>query len=145
MGCDIHLHIEVKINDKWQHYGIPNIWRNYTLFEKLAGVRGDMDKAIAEPRGIPKNATTLTRYDYERWDCDAHTPSWISAKEIYEIQKFAKEQHWPKAQNSVWNSWEWEDVLGCFLFGNTFAGFTEYPIDRPPEVKDLRFIFWFDN
>ena len=144
MGCDIHLHIEVKINDKWEHYGAPNIWRDYTLFEKLAGVRGDPDKAIAEPRGIPKDATTLTKYNYKHWGYDAHTPSWISAKEIYEIQEYAKTQ-WPKVRNSVWNHWEWEDVLGCYLFGNSFAGFTKYPDDREKDMTDLRFVFWFDN
>ena len=145
MGCDIHLHVEVKINGKWEHYSAPTVWRSYTLFEKLAGVRGDPDEAIAEPRGIPKDATTLTKYEYKRWGCDAHTPSWITAKEIYEIQKYAKEHHWPKALNSMWNSWEWEDVLNCFLFGNTFAGFTEYPDEREEGMSDLRFVFWFDN
>ena len=39
MGCDIHLHVEVKIKGKWLHYNHPNIDRCYWLFTKMAGVR----------------------------------------------------------------------------------------------------------
>lgn len=27
MGCDIHLHIEVKINGAWEHYATPRVDR----------------------------------------------------------------------------------------------------------------------
>lgn len=146
MGCDIHFHVEVKINGRWEHYAAPNVWRNYTLFEKLAGVRGDMSEAIAKPRGIPKDATTLTKFCYKDMGMDAHTPSWISAKEIYDIEKYAKNYwSWPPPRNSVFPQWNWEDVLHCYLLGNGFAGFYEFESDRPEGLEDLRFVFWFDN
>jgi len=42
MSCSIHLHIEVKVDGTWEHYGEPSINSNYQLFEKLAGVRGEV-------------------------------------------------------------------------------------------------------
>lgn len=62
MGCDIHLHTEVKINGVWHHMGAPSVPRNYRLFAKMAGVRG-IETPIAEPRGLPGDATLLTRRD----------------------------------------------------------------------------------
>lgn len=47
MGCDIHLHQEVKINGEWHHYRLAEMPRNYEVFEKMAGVRGDVKNAIA--------------------------------------------------------------------------------------------------
>lgn len=36
MGCDIHLHTELKINGQWQHYSAPSISRDYHLFGRLS-------------------------------------------------------------------------------------------------------------
>ena len=41
MSCDIHLHVEVKVNGKWLHYdkvGMHPFF--YEMFAKMAGVRG---------------------------------------------------------------------------------------------------------
>ncbi len=37
MGCDIHLHTEVKIANVWHRYGCPSVDRNYRVFAKMAG------------------------------------------------------------------------------------------------------------
>ena len=31
MGCDIQLHIEVKHEGKWEHFGHPPIYRNLVV------------------------------------------------------------------------------------------------------------------
>ena len=131
MGCDIHLHQEVKIEGVWHHYGHPNVHRSYELFGIMAGVRGD-ETPVAHPRGIPEDATTLTKFSYAQWDCDAHHPSHLDSLEVTEvIKRFF--------QKSIWDQTDW---FG-FLFGGSWSGFHEYPEDG--EVEDFRFIFWFDN
>lgn len=75
MGCDIHAHIEVMINERWHHYSVPRIKRRYALFEKIAGVRGDVCNAIVPPRGIPHDLSTITEICYDREQPDSHTPT----------------------------------------------------------------------
>lgn len=137
MGCDIHIHAEVKIEGKWEHYDQPDCRRDYDLFEKMAGVRGDIKNAIAAPRGIPEDASTMTKFDAERWDSDGHSHSWLSAQEIYELAE------WDEARSKTRTVFgrEWDQ----WLFGNSYSGFIKYPEDRPEGVEDVRFVFWFDN
>lgn len=143
MGCDIHLHIEVKIKGKWHHYGHPNCDRNYQLFAKLAGVRNSDERSITpitSRSGLPEDVTELTKYDRNvKWGSDAHTVRWINAAEIAAVEKWAQEIGW----RAKYGLWDWEAYVGCYLFSNSFAGFTEYPDER--SVEDVRFVFWFDN
>ena len=46
MGCDIHAHLEIKIDGKWLYYSPVNINRNYNVFAKTAGVRNYTGKII---------------------------------------------------------------------------------------------------
>ena len=135
MGCDIHLHAEVKIAGKWEHYAMPDCRRDYALFERMAGVRGNVANAISAPRGIPKNATTVTKFDRKRWGSDGHSHSWLSAKEISGLRE------WDDKRGGGWDSKEWDQ----WLFGSYYSSFVKYPDDRPDGLQDVRFIFWFDN
>jgi hypothetical protein len=138
MGCDIHFHSEVKIKGKWYHYAKLSIGRNYNLFAKMAGVRNEGRDIIpiSKNRGIPKDATFLTKYDYKLWEVDAHSANWLNAKEIVELENW-----WHK--NSPKDVW-FEDEFG-YLFGNSWGGIIRYPNDTKEGVEDIRFIFWFDN
>lgn len=69
MGCDIHIFLERKNQDNcwvdsmiYEHDRYKNgfqplseMYRNYTLFATLAGVRGD--DPIALPKGIPEDCS----------------------------------------------------------------------------------------
>ena len=93
MGCDIHLHTEVKIKGVWHHYSAPSIDRNYRLFEKMAGVRG-AGQGICH-KGLPGDMTELTRYCAEvNWGSAGHTHGWLSAKQITQLVEWVKEQDW---------------------------------------------------
>jgi hypothetical protein len=147
MGCDIHLHQEVKIDGVWHHYGMPHVDRNYELFTKLAGVRNYYEREgkrivpFAKPRGIPKDATELTKCDYKRWGSDGHSHSFITAEEIAKLEDWVeKDRKWEGKHGPMW--WM-EDTFG-YLFGNSWAGFVKYPSDRPKGLEDVRFVFWFD-
>lgn len=135
MGCDIHMHAEVKIAGKWHHYDRPRVQRDYALFEKMAGVRGDVEDAIAAPRGIPADATEMTRFNCEHWGVDGHSHSWLNSQEIFALRTWWDQQG-REHFSDTWDRW---------LFGNRYSSFEEYPADRPAGVEDVRFIFWFDN
>lgn len=140
MGCDIHFHTEVKINGNWEHYGSPAMPRKYSLFAKLADVRNrdNCHQPIAEPRGLPEDATFLTRFDADRWDVDGHSHSWISAEEIAEVEDWL-------ASELGDDLWKLETKYWGYFFGNSWGGFYKYPKERPKGVEDVRFVFWFDN
>lgn len=135
MGCDIHMHSEIKVNGKWLHYDQPECDRNYDLFEKMAGVRGDDKEAIALPRGLPADITETTRFDSDHWNGDGHSHSWLSASEIAQLRSWWEAQVGSQVE-AKWDRW---------LFGNYYSGFLKYRDDVPTGVEDVRFIFWFDN
>ncbi len=140
MGCDIHLHIEVKIDKQWRHLGCPQVKRNYALFAKMAGVRNsDSIEPIALPKGLPSDITFLTNYDHERMKTDAHSQSWLNADEIAKLDNWlSRETMWDKFISLEYS------LINLYLFGNGFGDFKEFPDDFPKSLEDVRFIFWFD-
>ena len=138
MGCDIHLHTEVKIDGKWYTYGTPNVRRNYDVFAKMANVRngdGEIDP-IAEPKGLPEDCSKVTTVKAEYWEADAHPHSWLGAEEICELEEWYEETFKHLKVPYAWAS---------HLFGYSWGGFSKYPEDNPEEIEDVRFVFWFDN
>jgi len=88
MGCDIYGWVEVKEDEYW--FAAINIrgilWENYDMFGCLFGVRNyAMFKPIAQKRGIPEDASFRTGEDYREGITDWHSASWITWKEIKEI------------------------------------------------------------
>ncbi len=136
MGCDIHLHVEVKIKGKWQHFAQLRPRRDYHLFGKMAGVRDEDPVPISNKRGLPADATELTLFDAELWGDDGHNHGYIKAEEMRQLTEWYQSQ-WP-------GNW-FESWVGVYLFGNSFAGFTDYPDERPAGLEDVRLVFWFDN
>lgn len=144
MGCDIHVHVEVKIDGIWEHYAFPNVRRNYRLFAKMAGVRNSYDiDPISKPKGVPGDATKLTSLDYRDWGSDAHSASYMGLDEIKLLTEWLEKENWGESILST--SLEYT-ILNTYLFGNSFAGILKYPEDYERYgIQDARFIFWFDN
>lgn len=138
MGCDIHLHTEVKVNGKWLHYGAPSIARWYSLFEKMAGVRGQQVNAIAAPKGLPDDISDLTALEFKRWEGDAHSMSWLSVEEIAQLEDWYKEAT-KDAKEYTYPEKQWG-----YLFSSSWGGLHKYK-EAPDGVEDARFVFWFDN
>lgn len=133
MGCDIHLHIEVKLEGQWFHLGNPSPCRNYWCFTKLAGVRNVKGVIpIVLPRGLPEDISTVTRVLAKRWEDDGHSWSWIDADEIAEFCDWYRSMDIPRPNECV------EGWLGMYLDNNGFGYI-------PAWLEDLRFVFWFDN
>jgi hypothetical protein len=142
MGCNIHVHVEIKVKGRWLHYNHPYVRRNYWLFGKMAGVRNyDNVKPISKPKGFPDDASETTALDfYEQWGVDAHSASWLSSEEVKEFSEWFGKQP-GRDQGDVHG---FEGIFG-YLFGNTLAGFSKYPEDQPDFLEDFRIVFWFDN
>lgn len=168
MGCDIHLHTEIKVNGVWHHYSHPHIQRDYRLFAKMAGVRNygyedEITPVVVEPRGLPRDLSFTTNFDAARWSADGHSHSWLSGKELGEALRWYEARVMSDSQDSekpkTWYSAEHE-FFG-YLFGNGWGSQVcdhedcgKHPalaracrIERgvQPDVEDVRAIFWFDN
>ncbi len=148
MGCDIHLHSEVKIKGKWHHHSEQKVSRSYPLFSKMANVRNDYGiTPISEPKGVPEDATDLTKLHIERYGVDGHSHSWLSGKEISELHKFIGSK-----DNPDWFSGRYGDCLMWshnnmpYFMGNHLSGFHDYPEDfSDTGIEDVRYVFFFDN
>lgn len=65
--------------------------RNYDRFATLANVRNyGGTPYISEPRGLPEDVTKLVNEDYESYCGAAHSPSYVTLKELIEYQSTIK-------------------------------------------------------
>lgn len=142
MGCDIHLAIEVKINGRWQHYGMPRVEGNYRLFSLMCGVRyeqGQPDPVVnVLLNDVPEDADELTKFHYNWWRGDAHhlcVFSWAKISEL--IQKGQKYLGW-RSMFPLTDEME----LG-YCFGNSWENWKQHAGLRG--VEDVRWVVWFDN
>lgn len=103
MGCDIHMHVEQKTNNHWEHVD-SNAYdgRNYNLFAILANVRngngfagiktGEGFNPIAMPKGLPSDVSAAVQSESDSWDCDGHSHSWLTLEEILNFDWTQKTQ-----------------------------------------------------
>ncbi len=139
MGCDIHLHVEIKVKGKWKHYNHPRIERDYRLFSKMAGVRGD-EEAISLPRGLPSDISFTTKFDCDYDGSNGHSHSWLSAAEASYVQEW-------------YNKLRGVEYMHPPLFGYLFGGYINSYLQFPSDTerlfkrgfKEARIVFWFDN
>lgn len=137
MGCDIHVHIEVEIGCKWEHYSAPTIQRNSRLFVAMGGMDSDRFEAICAPKGLPSNISAVTSIDFAR--DRYHHSSWFDLKQIKELFKWGKKEGFRGAEYDKTGDWWFESVFG-YLFQNAI-----YSGVFPQGVSDVRMVFWFDN
>jgi hypothetical protein len=147
MGCDIHAHMEVKINGQWHHAHMPPIRRSYDLFARMAGVRNANKgpgyiEPIAQPRGLPEDATFITNFHSDYMGSDGHSHSWLNCEELSSLIEWYDAKRKEREPGKYVSPWEYE-TLG-YLFGNGWD-VKKYPSDFPAGVEDTRIVFWFDN
>lgn len=137
MGCDIHTHIEIKVNDKWYNYSQLNIDRNYQLFAKLANVRNYDDIPYFEPKGLPEDVSFITQHHWNTWwSVDGHNPSYLTSHELEELHTWLCQQDF--------YTWRWDMENLGYVHGNSLFGFHNYP-EEYKGIDDIRMVFWFDN
>ena len=123
--------------DKWNYEGDDDgYWelsyndkfykgRNYSLFEILAGVRGDDDNAIEPPRGIPDDASLGYKTVADQWDDDAHSHSYFTLDELLDV--------------------DWDKYDDRNLYLDEFLGTIEKMKSIDNDTKNIRCLFFFDN
>ena len=162
MGCDIHMVLEQKHNGGWvgihsyphldaatftsspyrvKEEQLGSTWpeitgRNYELFARLAGVRGEGP----EPLGVPEDVSTLAKMRIDGWDCDGHSHSYLS------LAKFTKLYATTESAiaDSTKDRLQGKDLRGKEVYCAGGYDFTDYSEDFDAE-HDARIVFWFDN
>lgn len=133
MGCDIHMVLERKVNDKWLGlhdfpYGSGG-WkardRNYQRFNAIAGVRGDGPML---PRGLPSDISDLGKFIVDDYGSDGHSHTYLSLREALPI--FLATEYW--APN---NEREHAEKYTASYFFDV----------EEDEVDEHRLIIYFDN
>ena len=84
MGCDIHAYAEKQTLNGYEMIDdfYPFDYRHYGLYGFLADVRNySAIKPIAETRGLPHCSDGVQK-EYDKWDMDAHSSSWLSLEEL---------------------------------------------------------------
>lgn len=164
MGCDIHLYVEKKKNGKWvSAQGLvkdedgnldvpyPDILfddRNYELFAFLAGVRDYWGNQYFKPKGFPKNASEEIKKIYKRWGLDAHTPSYLTLKELKSVNwedKMIKEsgkmdkKQWKKLKKSIDSGKPNWDLLYPHCLETNIKSHVPFEVSIPIKVYLKRF------
>lgn len=128
MGCDIHATIEYEkyrkerpdVNIWWR--GLAKdfaIDRWYDLFGHLAGVRREGEiEPIVPPRGVPTDASFEFKEEYEKWDSDAHTPSWLTFAELKKLPDEFKDEMFYKVMELAAERYGDDNVRLVFFFDN---------------------------
>jgi hypothetical protein len=163
MGADIHLFAEKKLrNNEWatvqtfspinkKALGLESTggylgWlffivegRNYQLFAKLAGVRGNGPQA----KGVPDDASPLYREYVDSWRNDGHSHSWCTAAEF--ITRFIDTLDKDDPIVKAYAGWVLEVGHGnaVLTFLDNYCGIRIN--EGRDKADDYRFVFFFDN
>lgn len=136
MSRDIHFHIEVKINGKWEHHSQPRIPQVGPLFVYLLD-------ACRSQRGLPVDRSYMTEFcaRYEQKQINAHNHGFIESDGIKELEVFIRDliragYFKCSLRSDIMSEGH---VLG-YLFGNSWSDFKDVE-----GVEDVRFLFWFDG
>jgi len=165
MGADIHMVLETKCGPEWvgvhsyphalvAAYSrgsngelperIPGVtWpvvteRNYELFAKLAGVRGDGP----EPNGVPEDVSQLARVSIARWGGDGHSHSHLSLQEFAKRYASCREVIGEATARRL----EGEELLNIQKDAEVICtgGYASERGEAGMDT-DVRIVFWFDN
>jgi hypothetical protein len=137
MGCDIHIHSEVKINGKWEHLSEIEMDRSYEVFGYMVAGHSRSykldEKPLAKERGLPDDINILTKVLLN--SNAEHTFSWLNSKETEKLYQ----KYFEKEKLDLWI----HNLQGIrFSYFDYDNGFLESNID---EIEDFRIIFGFDN
>lgn len=143
MGCDIHMMVEVRRDDRWHAVDpVPPVedadddahdayWmavrdaphiihdRHYRLFAALSNTRNYGGIGfIAPARGIPGDASPEYLRALAGWGIDAHSYSWHTLRQLQEFVWQAAAAPEPSFFDALVNFGEPDDVRIVFFFDN---------------------------
>lgn len=163
MGCDIHNHVEVKINGIWEYDSLNNFsnydyknekyikneqnepfgWRSYSMFSLLGNVRNYIGIIpISDNRGLPSDVSDDIKQQSIEERGDAHSHSYLTLRELieYDYDKSYLNENYINGEliteDDIYNP---KDFLGNLFFIH---------LEELKELGDpdnVRIVFWFDN
>jgi hypothetical protein len=118
--------------------------RNYNLFAKLAGVRGEGPS----PKGVPDDASDLALMMVDRWEGDGHSHSWMLMDEALPL--FLTTGQLGKPGEAVLTAMRSGTEAAIEQSFDHFWSLDEHYNDNGEctgrdKLSDFRLIFWFDN
>lgn len=150
MGIDLYIHVEVKIDNQWHHLTQKMFFclttdHNYQLFLKL-GWKSKKDQeekgsgAITTAKGLPNDATIITRLLAVVHDSRSYGHSWLSSTEVAELEDW-----WDKERQKEGDLIPSLSSQLGWLFNNRYKGFVDPTLrsDYPNELENFRWVFWF--
>lgn len=167
MGCDIHAYIEYRhdAENYWRSFGGRiNPGRDYSMFQRIAGVRGVADP-VAAPRGLPENLGYAAQDDRRIYISESEGEGTCTMEQATRyVQECGCEFITDKESNKpIWvthpdwhsHSWltadEWELAMELSAVDNVFPPQVSYHgvlgAMRSMEAcgAHVRIVFWFDN
>jgi len=153
MGCDIHLYSETKKDGQWvadllHTLRTPTLeeledgeraeinksyrGRNYGLFGLLTNgeVRYELGFGLPYHETIPEDTSSVIKDMYTAWDCDAHSPNYLTVKQLK-----------AKALEML----VIPDPEALELLPSLTSLINGLPESTNPDPEEQRIVFWFDN
>jgi hypothetical protein len=156
MGCDIHAYLEYQpyVDDSayWTCFGEIHIGRDYRLFEIMAGVRGDVKKAVSWPKGVPENMSFWTEDAYSLYISDSNRQGACTLETAERWVKegssvWLNEQH-SKVSHPDWHSHSWLTTKEVGQVVEKYPDNTSMRMIHEAMLacnRPVRLVFWFDN
>lgn len=141
----LHAHIEVKLKNKWFHYGAPAINADYTLFAFINGNGLEhMRKSIAADihpcasiNGLPEDLSKITKisYNQDKTDGALYEEGCLTSEDLCSLQ--TRMQDFAGIHDPWWECSLESDIFGTYINNKPIADHTGY--------DDSRVVFWFSN
>ena len=142
MSISMELHIEVKINDKWEHYSNPPVRQDLNLFNEMGyPMEHGYGKRKVLSDALPDDLSYITKISIERMHGSIYFRGWLNFDKIIALDRWVDEFY------NEFSGLESYILNGTYFFGGRFAGFKKYKEDNQwlydLGVQDIRFIYWF--
>ena len=133
MSRDIHMHMEIKIRGKWEHYRHSREPKDCRFHDHM------MDRVTDLKFEVPEDLSQITMLNLKYWVGDAHHIGILGLEAIAEVEAWFNGL---LAQGGIHN---YDNKPFGYLLGMRWKSLVAYPSELPFEIEDARIIYWFDN
>lgn len=141
----LQAHIEVKIKDRWLHYGAPTIDTDHILFAFINGhgleyIRESLTEDIrpcASISGLPKDISEITELSYNQGGTGEilYEEGCLTSEDLRSMQ--ARMAYFAEAHDPRWKCNLETDIFRAYINNRPIADHTGY--------DDSRVVFWFSE
>lgn len=144
MGTNLHVHIEVKLNGKWEHFAAPCVTRDYHLFAAINGLDAEFIRpsnrpiAVSRHHELPEDMSAITRVCLEQSrSLGLRGFGYLEAEDIDALQEELYRST-PEVCRTGFDKLNLEhNIFRTCIGGNTIAGHTGF--------EDSRIVYWYDG